>query len=151
MGNGAAFLLQSCQSITPEQSATGCKLWGEIAKGSKFGLLRPSDRLQRHLQTTHFLPKPDHGILISWWHLNHSHAPPLQATCCKHQRLEKQRQPQFGALLQLVCGLIFVMVLGLCSPLSLLSGTVSLHPHAALSPLTHPAFCYLFSSNPFCL
>lgn len=77
MGSGAAFFLQSCQLITPEQSATsGCKLWGETAKGSKFSLLRC------YLQATHFLPKPDQGILISSWHLNYSHAPPFQANCC---------------------------------------------------------------------
>lgn len=31
-----------------------------------------NDNLQCYLQTTRFLPKPDHGILIFWQYLNYS-------------------------------------------------------------------------------
>lgn len=173
MGNGAAFFLQSCQLITPEQSATGgCKLWGETAKGSKFSLLRQSATLP----SSHLLPaqaRPgdidflvalklvpcsslsSHLLLVSeackakaatgWGFteacLKFSFCNGAGFVFATHCKLARTQHSLSSHTLQACTHTL----------LSLLSCTVSLHPHAALSPLTHLAFCYLFSSNPFCL
>lgn len=173
MGNGAAFFLQSCQLITPEQSATGgCKLWGETAKGIKFSLLRQSATLP----SSHLLPaqaRPgdidflvalklvpcsslsSHLLLVSeackakaatgWGFteacLKFSFCNGAGFVFATHCKLARTQHSLSSHTLQACTHTL----------LSLLSCTVSLHPHAALSPLTHLAFCYLFSSNPFCL